>query len=105
VKQPKRSLRLDAIDSMIPTQENFQLDFTERVRSAVQATIQVILDEELERLVGAGPYERSDQRVDVRNGRYDRHVVTTAPCARVVVASRWRPDSRRDRGRGAERRS
>jgi hypothetical protein len=78
VKQPKRSLRLDAIDSMIPTQENFQLDFTERVRSAVQATIQVILDEELERLVGAGPYERSDQRVDVRNGRYDRHVVTTA---------------------------
>ena len=39
---------------------------------------QVILDEELERLVGAGPYERSDQRVDVRNGRYDRHVVTTA---------------------------
>ena len=78
MKQPKRSLRLDAIDSMIPTQENFQLDFTERVRSAVQATIQVILDEELERLVGAGPYERSDQRVDVRNGRYDRHVVTTA---------------------------
>lgn len=78
MKQPKRSLRLDAIDSMIPTQEDFQLDFTERVRSAVQATIQVILDEELERLVGAGPYERSDQRVDVRNGRYDRHVVTTA---------------------------
>jgi putative transposase len=78
VKQPKRSLRLDAIDSMIPTQEDFQIDFTERVRGAVQATIQVILDEELERLVGAGPYERSDQRVDVRNGRYDRHVVTTA---------------------------
>ena len=78
MKQPKRSLRLDAIDSMIPTQEDFQIDFTERVRGAVQATIQVILDEELERLVGAGPYERSDQRVDVRNGRYDRHVVTTA---------------------------
>ena len=37
-----------------------------------EAIIQVILDEELERLVGAGPYERSDQRVDVRNGRYDR---------------------------------
>lgn len=63
---------------MIPTQEDFQFDLAERVRGAVQATIQVILDEELERLVGAGPYERSDQRVDVRNGRYDRRVVTTA---------------------------
>ncbi|MBL9017990.1 MAG: transposase, partial [Myxococcales bacterium] len=47
-------------------------DLAERVRGAVQATIQVILDEELARLVGAGPYERSDQRVDVRNGRYER---------------------------------
>ena len=78
MKRPTRSLRPDAIHSVIPTQEDFQFDLTERVRGAVQATIQVILDEELERLVGAGPYERSDQRVDVRNGRYERHVVTTA---------------------------
>jgi hypothetical protein len=70
---------------VIPTQEDFQFDLTERVRSAVQATIQVVLDEELERLVGAGPYERSDQRVDVRNGRYDRHVVTTAGDVAVRV--------------------
>jgi len=63
---------------VIPTQEDVHSDLTERVRSAVQATIQVVLDEELERLVGAGPYARSDQRVDVRNGRYARHVVTTA---------------------------
>ena len=63
---------------MIPTQEDFLLDLDARVRSAVQATIQTVLDEELERLVGAGPYERSDQRVDVRNGRYERRVVTTA---------------------------
>lgn len=55
------------------------------MRSAVQATIQTVLDEELERLVGAGPYERSDQRVDVRNGRYDRHVVTTAGDVAVRV--------------------
>jgi len=78
VKRPKRSLLPDAIESVIPTQEDFLFDLTERVRGAVQATIQVILDEELERLVGAGPYERTDQRVDVRNGRYERHVVTTA---------------------------
>jgi len=78
VKRPTRSLRPDPIDLVLPTQEDFQLDLTERVRGAVQATIQTILDEELERLVGAGPYERSDHRVDVRNGRYERHVVTTA---------------------------
>ena len=78
MKRPKRSLLPDAIESVIPTQEDFLFDLTERVRGAVQATIQVILDEELERLVGAGPYERTDQRVDVRNGRYERHVVTTA---------------------------
>ena len=63
---------------MIPTQEDFQLDLETRVRSAVQATIQVVLEEELERLVGAGPYERSDQRIDVRNGHYPRRIVTTA---------------------------
>lgn len=63
---------------MIPTQEDFQGDLTERVRRAVQATLQLVIDEELERLVGAGPCERSDQRIDVRNGGYPRHVVTTA---------------------------
>jgi putative transposase len=78
VKQPKRSLRLDAIDSVIPTQEDFQRDLQDRVRGAVHATIQAVLEEELERLVGAGPYERSDQRIDVRNGHYPRRIVTTA---------------------------
>ena len=78
MKRPTRSLRLDAIDSVIPTQEDFLLDLDTRVRSAVQATIQVVLEEELERLVGAGPYERSNQRVDVRNGHYPRRIVTTA---------------------------
>jgi transposase-like protein len=52
----------------------------------VQATIQTILDEELERLVGAGPYERSDQRVGVRNVRYDRHVVSRTRGGRAATA-------------------
>lgn len=63
---------------MIPTQEDFHFDLEARVRGAVHATIQAVLEEELERLVGAGPYERSDQRVDVRNGHYARHIVTTS---------------------------
>lgn len=78
MKRPTRSLRDHATDVVLPTQEDFQLDLTARVRLAVQATIQVVLDEELERLVGAGPYERTDERVDMRNGSYRRSLVTTA---------------------------
>jgi len=62
---------------VLPTQEDFEHDLMARIRQAVRTTIQVALDEELERLVGAGPYQRSDQRVDVRNGSYDRRLVTT----------------------------
>ena len=43
---------------MIPTQEAFEVDLAGRFRLAVQRTLQVVLDEELERLVGAGPYQR-----------------------------------------------
>ena len=78
VKRPTRSLRAEATDLVIPTQADFEHDLTARCREAVRATIQVVLDEELERLVGAGRYEHSDQRVDVRNGAYPRRVVTTA---------------------------
>lgn len=78
MKRPKRSLRAEATDLMIPTQANFEFDLTARCRDAVRATMQVVLEEELERLIGAGPYERSGQRVDVRNGTYPRRVVTTS---------------------------
>jgi len=78
MKKSKRSLRDEATQLVIPTQEDFQLDLAARCRQAVQRTLQVVLDEELERLVGAGPYQRSDQRVDVRNGAYDRRIVTTS---------------------------
>jgi putative transposase len=63
---------------MLPTQADFEHDLTARCREAVRATIQLVVDEELEKLVGAGPYERNDQRVDVRNGAYPRRVLTTA---------------------------
>lgn len=93
MKQPNRSLRPDPIDLVLPTQEDFLVDLDARIRGAVQATIQLVLDEELERLVGAGPYERSDQRVDVRNGRYQRGIVTTSGEVAVRVG--------RTRGGGA----
>jgi transposase-like protein len=78
MRRPKRSAREEFIDLEMPTQEDFQQDLAARCRDAVRVTIQAVLDEELERLVGAGPYERSDQRIDVRNGHYPRRIVTTS---------------------------
>jgi transposase-like protein len=62
---------------MIPTQENVIEDLRSRCREAVRVAIQVALDEELDALVGAGAYERSADRVDMRNGSYPRRVMTT----------------------------
>jgi transposase-like protein len=75
---------------VLPTQEDFEQDLTARIRQAVQATMQVVLDEELERLVGAGPYQRSDERVDVRNGSYDLRLITAVALQAVSV---WRDRS------------
>jgi putative transposase len=85
VKRPTRSLRAKRIDLVMPTQEDFQFDLTARVRQAVQTTIQVVLDEELERLTGAGHYQRSEERVDLRNGSYPRRLVTTSGEVEVRV--------------------
>lgn len=93
MRRPKRSAREEFIDLEMPTQEDFQLDLAARCRDAVRVTIQVVLDEELERLIGAGPYERNDQRIDVRNGHYPRRIVTTSGEVDVRVG--------RSRGGGA----
>jgi len=65
----------------------------DRCRDVVRATIQVVLDEELQRRIGAGPYERSDDRIDVRNGQYPRRVVTTSGEVDVRVGRSRNGDS------------
>ena len=72
MKRPIRSLRPETINAMIPTQEDFHFDLGSPVRGAVHATIQAVLEEELERLVRAGPDERSDQRRRYRRDRDGR---------------------------------
>ena len=37
-----------------------------------------MLDEEADRLVGAGPYERTDERAAYRAGHYERGFTTTS---------------------------
>lgn len=50
--------------------QEFQTMLHEKVRLAVRYTLITVLEEEVEAFIGAGRYERSDQRRDQRNGTY-----------------------------------
>jgi len=58
-------------------QDDFQAMLREKMRAAVRYALVAILNEEVEVLVGAGRYERSEQRRDHRNGTYSRHLGTS----------------------------
>ena len=48
------------------------------VRGTVEETLNALLDAEADRLVGAGRYERSEERRDYRSGHYERQLHTKA---------------------------
>lgn len=48
------------------------------VRGTVEETLNALLDAEADRLVGAGRYERTDERRDYRSGHYERQLQTKA---------------------------
>ena len=50
----------------------------ELVRKTIEETINAMLDEEADQLVGAGPYERTDERAAYRAGHYERGFTTTS---------------------------
>ena len=50
----------------------------EAVRGTVEQTLNQLLDEEADRLAGAGQYERSTERKDTRAGSYQRKLQTKA---------------------------
>jgi transposase-like protein len=50
----------------------------DRVRTAAQTIYQALIDAELTAVIGAGPWERSDQRTTQRNGSRPRTLTTTA---------------------------
>lgn len=49
----------------------------ELVRKTIEETINAMLDEEADQLVGAGPYERTDERAAYHAGHYERGFTTT----------------------------
>ena len=58
------------------SQKEFQSLLQAKLREAVRFTLMTILDEEVEAFIGAGPYQRSSQRRDYRNGSYSRDLGT-----------------------------
>ena len=53
-------------------------ELRELVRKTIEETINAMLDEEADQLVGAGPYERADERAAYRAGHYERGFTTTS---------------------------
>lgn len=50
----------------------------ELVRGTVEETLNKLLDAEADRIVNAGRYERSQERIDTRAGHYNRKFMTTS---------------------------
>ena len=72
-------------------------ELRELVRKTIEETINAMLDEKADRLVGAGPYERTDERAAYRAGHYER--VDALPQARADEAE----GGRKGRARGLRR--
>lgn len=53
-------------------------ELRELVRKTIEETINAMLDEEADQLIGAAPYERTDERAAYRTGHYDRGFTTTS---------------------------
>lgn len=53
-------------------------ELKELVRGSVEETLNQLLDEEADRIAGAGRYERSPDRMDTRAGHYTRKLLTTS---------------------------
>ena len=53
-------------------------ELSELVRKTIEETINAMLDEEADQLVGVGPYERTDERAAYRAGHYERGFTTTS---------------------------
>lgn len=50
----------------------------EKIREGIETTLNTLLDEQADRIAGAGRYERSEERRDTRAGHYERKLHTRA---------------------------
>ena len=76
----------DALKSaLIVDTEKVRGHLDEVVRSTVEQTLNQLLDEEADRVAGAGRYERSEERRDTRAGSYRRKLQTKAGEVELTV--------------------
>lgn len=59
-------------------EEAVKSELRELVRKTIEEAINAMLDEEADQLVGAGPYERTDERAAYRAGHCERGFTTTS---------------------------
>ena len=59
-------------------EESLRKDIVELVRKTVQDTLNALLEQEAEEMVGAERYERTAGREAYRSGHYKRKLVTTS---------------------------
>ena len=69
----------------LPTQEDFRCDLRALCLGAIRLTLEMLLDEEVRTLVGAGRWQRLVGRKDVRNGSYLRRLVTSMGLVELEV--------------------
>ena len=72
------------------SQSEFQSLLQEQVRMAVRLTLVTILEEEVNALIGALPYQRTPDRRDYRNGHYTRDLETTVGLIEDLSVPRMR---------------
>ncbi|MCG3122662.1 MAG: hypothetical protein GIKADHBN_01055 [Phycisphaerales bacterium] len=72
-------------DAIVVDTEQVRSHLDEVVRSTVEQTLNQLLDEEADRVAGAGKYERSPDRQDTRAGSYRRKLQTKAGEVELTV--------------------
>jgi putative transposase len=60
-------------------------EFDERIRTSLQWVLQQLIEAEAAAVIGAGPYERSDDRVAQRNGHRARLLTTPAGDVELAI--------------------
>ena len=58
-------------------EEAVKSELCEPIGKTIEETINAMLDEEADQLVGTAPYERTDERAAYRAGHYERGFTTT----------------------------
>lgn len=72
-------------DLITPTQEHIRHDLRDLFRGAAKAALELVLEEMVAEIVGAGRYKHAESRIDRRNGSYLRRLLTSMGAIDVRV--------------------